>query len=544
MAEVFLAMQEGIGGFEKLVVVKRIFSHFCEDEQFVKMFFDEARLAASIRHPNVVEIYDVNQDDDGFFIAMEYLSGETLGYIFEHLDERSERIPIEIVCRIGADIAAGLHHAHTGTDVEGRTEPIVHRDVTPSNILVAFAGTTKLLDFGVAKAKSPDAEDSQPGTLKGKLGYLAPEQINNEPVSAQTDVFQLGVVLHEMLTGKRLFRADSDKKIMDAVLEQDIPAPSSLVDGLPDALDEIVLGALARDPADRTPSADKLRRQLEGVLGKLGKSISQHDVADWMQTAFTDRYDYRREVERECIAQMRAGRPSSEMPAVTAPFADTRPVGTDPVQGTKATVLERPSLRMKAVAPHSRTRGLVLGTLAVSAIAIVVVLLWPRGSGDAEEGPEKTDVAAAAITVDAGADPSPAPDAAAPTNRLPDTFEVAIRAEPEEATFQFNGEVVATGTYSAVLPRNGDTHTLRVSADGYQSSSITFRDAPPPEVIVLEKQAGRTPTHGRDPVRPPRNPVQSGGNEGGNQGTGEPTGDGQPPKDNPPSDNVNPWDPK
>lgn len=543
MAEVFLAMKEGIGGFEKLVVVKRIFSHFCEDEQFVKMFFDEARLAASIRHPNVVEIYDVNQDTDGFFIAMEYLSGETLAYMFENLDERSERIPVEIVCRIGADIAAGLHHAHTGTDVEGRTEPIIHRDVTPSNILVAFAGTTKLLDFGVAKATSPDREDSKPGTLKGKLGYLAPEQINNEAVSPQTDVFQLGVVLYEMLTGRRLFRGESDKRIMDAVLEQDIPPPSSVVDDLPEAVDEIVLGALARNPTDRTQSADKLRRQLEGVLGQLGKSVSQHDVADWMQTTFPDRYEHRRELERECIAQMRSGRPSSEMPAVTAPFADTRPVGTDPVQGTKATVLERPSRRMKAIAPHRRTRGIVLGTLVVSAVAIAVLLLWPRGGASEGDSAGTSEVAAVPSTVDAApAALRPVPDATVPTNRLPDTFEIAIRARPDHATFVLDGEVVATGTYSAVLPRNGDTHTLRVSAEGYQSSSIVFRDAPPPELVVLEKLAARAPTYGRDPVRPPRNPVQSGGNEGGNEGAGESSTGGD--NDSPPSDNVNPWDPK
>ena len=542
MAEVFLAMQEGIGGFEKLVVVKRIFPHFCEDAQFVKMFFDEARLAASIRHPNVVEIYDVIRDDDGFFIAMEYLSGETLAYIFEHVAERSQRIPVSIVCRIGADIAAGLHHAHTGRDVQGRTEPIIHRDVTPSNILVSFAGITKLLDFGVAKAKSPDREDSQPGSLKGKLAYLAPEQLTGEEVSPRTDVFQLGVVLHEMLTGRPLFRGEGDKALMDAVLEQEIPAPSAIVPTLPEALDAIVLGALERDPAKRTESADALRRQLEGVLGELGRSMSQHDVADWMQTALSERHEYRRELERECIAQMRANRPSTEVPAVTAPFADTRPVGTDPVQGTKATILERPSRRMRAVAPRRHGPTAVWGVLAVLVALALAIWLWPRGSGNAGDEASLVEVAAEGTFDARSADPrglARPVDSGSPSRRLPETFELTVRVEPADATLTFDGEIVAVGSYAAVLPRNGDTHTLRVSANGYQPSSFVFRDAPPPEVVVLDKLAEPLPTHGRDPVRPPRKPVQSGGDEGGNQGDGDTRGPDR--NGSPPTDNVDPW---
>src|SRR5687768_8623314 len=177
MGEVYLGLQEGIGGLRRLVVIKRIHPQFGEDEHFTRMLLEEARLAASIRHPNVVQILDIGQDADGYFIVMEYLSGETLVYITRTLRARGESVPAAVVCRIAADVAAGLHCAHTATDAAGHPQPIVHRDVTPSNLILCYNGVVKVVDFGVARANLPEGQTG--AGIKGKLSYLAPEQIDN-----------------------------------------------------------------------------------------------------------------------------------------------------------------------------------------------------------------------------------------------------------------------------------------------------------------------------------------------------------------------------
>ncbi len=490
MAEIFLAMQEGIGGFEKIVTVKRIFPHFCEDEKFVQMFLDEARLAAAIRHPNVVEILDIRQDKDGFFIVMEYLSGETLAYMFESINERDEAMPVAMVCRIGADIAAGLHAGHSTTEVDGELQPIIHRDVTPSNVIVCFNGFIKIVDFGVAKATLGKSH-SRPGSLKGKIPYLAPEQILDKPADARTDVFQLGVVLHEMVTGQRLFSAGTDHKAMNAVLQRRIPPPSEICPDLPEELDRVLLGALERDHSKRTQTADQLRRGLEKVLSAIGQSVTQQDVAEWMQGAFSEQRDKRLKIERECIAEMREGRPSGEMPAMVAPFAPTAPVtldhdDSDGMAGA-ATVADRPSPRVSIPTrePQRRRRRPLLAGIAVAAAIAVAVIAWLRSSGD-DGGESRPQTVSSMPTVAAPAAPgadhastSALPDAASPT------FEARIRTVPADARVVFDGELVGFGGFTAILPLDGTTHRIQVSAPGYEPQITVIRDAPPPLVITL-----------------------------------------------------------
>jgi serine/threonine-protein kinase len=323
MAEVFLGMQEGMGGFEKLVVIKRIFQHYCEDERFLQMFMDEARLAASIRHPNVVEILDIERDATGFFIVMEYLSGETLGYVIPTLQSRDELPPPHIVCRIGAAIAAGLHQAHTAHDATGAPQPVVHRDVTPSNVIVCYNGVVKLLDFGVAKAIAGEGETRVRG-VKGKLSYLAPEQIANAPVDGRTDIFQLGIVLHEMLTGRGLFHASNAHQRVLAVMEREIPPPSLIHPDVPPIVDEIVLAALARDPDQRLATAEVLRARLEEAIAHMGQPASDRDVGAWMRETFSEAYNRRLALERSTASHMRQSRqipqslPPGAVPSWTA----------------------------------------------------------------------------------------------------------------------------------------------------------------------------------------------------------------------------------
>jgi serine/threonine-protein kinase len=284
---------------------------------------DEARLAASIRHPNVVEILDIDRDATGFFIVMEYLSGETLGYVIPTLQSRDELPPPHLVCRIGAAIAAGLHQAHTAHDATGAPQPVVHRDVTPSNVIVCYNGVVKLLDFGVAKAIVGEGETRVRG-VKGKLSYLAPEQISNAPVDARTDIFQLGIVLHEMLTGRGLFHAANAHQRVLAVMEREIPRPSLIHPDVPPFLDELVLAALARDPDKRLPTADVLRGRLEEVIARMGQPASDRDLGAWMRETFSEAYSRRLALERSTASHMRQSRqapvtlPPGAVPSWTA----------------------------------------------------------------------------------------------------------------------------------------------------------------------------------------------------------------------------------
>jgi serine/threonine-protein kinase len=297
MAEVFLAMQQGLAGFEKLVVVKKVHSHLCQDGRFIQMFLDEARLAASLSHPNIVQIFDIHRDEESFFIAMEYLSGEDLRYVIGTHRNRQAFIPVPLALRIAADTSAGLHAAHTATDPGGKPKGIVHRDVCPSNIIISFNGITKLVDFGLAKANVQNIY-SRPGTLKGKFAYISPEQVEHKEIDARSDVFSLGVVLWEMLTSTRLFKGPNEAAVLRSVMEEMIKPPSALNPDVPRQVDDIVMSALERDYEKRVRSAGEVCDALEKVLKQIGESVSTHNVGEWMQKTFKERHQQRKELEK------------------------------------------------------------------------------------------------------------------------------------------------------------------------------------------------------------------------------------------------------
>ena len=367
MGEVYLGLQEGAGGLERFVVIKRIDPEYVKDENFTSMLLEEARLAASIRHPNVVQILDIGHSVDGYFIVMEYLSGETLLYLTRTLHVRGERMPPSIACRIVAEIAAGLHCAHTATDPDGNPQPIVHRDVTPSNLIVCFNGVVKIVDFGVAKATLLDGETrgGVKANVKGKMSYLAPEQLYDKPIDGRADVFQLGICLHEFLTGTRLFRAETDEKRVLAVLQQPIPAPSEIVPSLPKQLDDVVLWALERDPEQRPETADDFRRALELAVEDVG-SVSGADLGGWMRSAFAERLRERSRFERQCVAEMRAGRTQSgEMPATRA--ASGSDVDTGDRSGSGRFGVSTSGFSLPDSASFARTTGELRRVRAVAA---------------------------------------------------------------------------------------------------------------------------------------------------------------------------------
>jgi serine/threonine protein kinase len=288
MASVHLARMDGPGGFQKWVAIKRIHPHLVEDETFVHMFLDEARVAARISHPNVATVYELGKHEDTYWIAMEYLHGEPLREVMRRTDEVGRPMPPEIACRVIADAAEGLHAAHELLGKNGETLGLVHRDVTPHNLFLTYDGSTKVVDFGIAKFRSRMAH-TRAGTLKGKLAYMSPEQVGGEPVDRRTDVFALGVVLWELTTGQRLFRMESDIDTLAKVEACRVPLPSTLVRDYPVDLETIVMKALARNKNARYRSARELSRALQSLLMQRGLFIASDEVAAHMLAVFGDR---------------------------------------------------------------------------------------------------------------------------------------------------------------------------------------------------------------------------------------------------------------
>ncbi len=287
MAEIFLAMQSGVERFEKLVVLKRILPHLAENEEFVKMFLDEARIAARLNHPNIVQIFNLGSEANTYFIAMEYIHGEDLRKMSKHAEQQGKPIPLPLVCRIIIDAAAGLDYAHKKTD-GGRPLDIVHRDVSPQNILVTFEGGVKVVDFGIAKAVD-QSHATRSGVLKGKYSYMSPEQAMGQTPDRRTDVFALGVILYELLTGGRLFKRSSDVQTLNAVTDCLVPPPSEANPRVPKELDAVVLKALTFSPEHRYQDASQLQLALEEYLLKNRMASSSVHLAAYMQDLYADR---------------------------------------------------------------------------------------------------------------------------------------------------------------------------------------------------------------------------------------------------------------
>lgn len=280
MAEVYLALQEGAGGFAKRVVVKRILSEFANDRVFVDLFLNEAQLAAHLSHPNIVQIFDMGQEGDTYFIAMEYVPGPNLLALLRYASLGNDLRPTAFA-KIASGVAEGLHYAHSAIGPDGKPLEIVHRDVNPPNIIVSLDGVPKVCDFGVAKSS---ARETTTGThLKGKQTYMAPEQIRGEKLDGRADLFSLGVVLFETTTGKRLFKRDSELAVLNAVLSDPIPRPSTIVPGYPEKLEEIVMWCLERERDRRCPDARTLHDALEEYLRADKSYMSQLALGEWVK---------------------------------------------------------------------------------------------------------------------------------------------------------------------------------------------------------------------------------------------------------------------
>ncbi|MBI5528190.1 MAG: serine/threonine protein kinase [Deltaproteobacteria bacterium] len=288
MAEIWLARQTGMQGFEKPVVIKRILPHLSTDQVFVKMFLDEARVAACLNHPNIVQIYDLGCVDGQYFIAMEFVDGVDVSTVLKMGRTRKTPLKLRFTLRIVSQACEGLHHAHFLTDMNGQKLSLVHRDVSPQNILVSYTGNVKVTDFGIAKARGRSTKTTT-GTLKGKFGYMSPEQISGGFVDHRSDVFSLGTVLWEMLTYRRLFKRDNEAATIMAVAGDEIPSPRRYWPKLPEELDRITMKALDRNIENRYQSARELGNALEQYLASQGLGVVSSEIAQFLDSLFPEK---------------------------------------------------------------------------------------------------------------------------------------------------------------------------------------------------------------------------------------------------------------
>lgn len=415
MAEVFLAKQVGLGGFERLVCIKRILPHLSEEDDFIQMFQDEARIAANLIHPNIAQIYDIGHAEDAYYIAMEYVRGEDLRKIYNQEVQRGRPIPPEPAAQIIMGAAEGLDYAHRQTSIDGRPLGIVHRDISPQNILTTYDGHVKLVDFGVAKAANKMTE-TRSGVLKGKYSYMSPEQASGNPIDARTDIFALGITLYEVTTGTRLFKRDNEIDTLHAVIACDVTPPGQVVPGYDEELEGIIMRTLAHEPDDRYATAGELAQDLEQFLIRRNHPTGAGNLGAYMQDLFAEKLadellfgaqpweenptpngprGTRRKSGHSSSESRRSSQQAAKSPPKSAASANAEPA-SEADKGRDRTVIEEAPSRTEALTAKSQSQSSRSG--------------WGSGSAVSQTKTHQAQTEAAA---------APAPASPAPRRRLP-----------------------------------------------------------------------------------------------------------------------------
>jgi TonB family protein len=417
MAELFRARRSGVEGFQKIVAIKKILPHIADNDEFITMLADEAKVAAQLNHPNIVHIYDLGKiESGGYFIAMEYVEGTDLRTVLRSGRELGMSLPIPLAVYVASKVASALDYAHRRRDSRGEELRIVHRDVSPQNILISHEGEIKLCDFGIAKADRKVSR-TESGSLKGKLQYMSPEQAWGKSIDHRSDLFSLGAVLHEMLTGERLFRGDSDMTVLELVRKADVAPPSRINPDVPIALDQLVMKALAREPEDRYGTGSELLRDLESIVYSYTPAPGSADVAIYLNRL------------REARAVSPAGDVSAppptvppEKPAMPPTGAAAPPVALDAREAATPAPTPVPSVEtapepaevfgsFSAAQVDSERKGrlpLYAGLAAVVVIGGALALVLGRNGTGPPPAPAPTPAPAEAIAPPA-ADPLPVP---------------------------------------------------------------------------------------------------------------------------------------
>jgi len=420
MARLYLARTEGLGGFEKRVVVKQILPHLAEDGEFIARFIQEARLSATLDHPNIAAVYEVDVHHGIYFYSMEYVRGRDLRRVLRRAERRARVLSEGEIVAIVGGLCAGLHHAHTKRDEQGEPLAIVHRDVSPANVLIGFEGAVKLTDFGIAKART-GVVSTEAGMLRGKIAYMSPEQCRGEALDRRSDVHAVGALMWELITGRRLHQAESDMMLLRRIAETDAPSPRTLRPDCPEALERIVARALHRDPSQRYQSAAALLDDLERHGQRAGLATSASAVARLMEELFGG------EVTPFTPLEVGRGTPvalADETPptGTVAPVLD--PPGSPRGAPGQTGLEEAPTRRVRPAVPHgndARGDGRSWGPLAMG-LALGVLLgggglyLASRSdeASEASAAPEGAEQASPGVVAPAGIAASDVDEAAAP----------------------------------------------------------------------------------------------------------------------------------
>ncbi|MBX3192543.1 MAG: serine/threonine protein kinase [Labilithrix sp.] len=446
MAELFLAIQKSVAGFEKLLVIKRILPSMNQDRAFIEMLLHEARVAATLSHPNIVQIFDVGQTDGQYFIAMEHVHGEDLRSIVRQMKKKAVlEFPLEHALAIVLGMCAGLSYAHEKSELDGSALNIVHRDISPQNVVVTFTGDVKIVDFGIAKSDSRVGEATKSGKLKGKVPYMSPEQARGEHIDARSDVFSTGVMLFELTTGKRLFKGQSEYETLRLICEREYPRPSDVRSDYPMDLEPIVMKALAKDVSQRYQSTREMQADIEAFVRRHQIAVSHIALNQFMQSLFEDKLAAQKEAllqgkQLADIIEMQHAMTSASELDVDA--SGQRVTSTNSMPAAARTVTD------VSAQAHGRRGGLVFG------IAAGVILLGAVGGGAGymlvkKKGDDDTK---ASVPV------------AAPVKGS-----IVVESDPPGASIWINGDLRAEVTPATIdkLP-TGVALDVKLTMDGFE----------------------------------------------------------------------------
>jgi serine/threonine protein kinase len=515
MAEIFLAIEHGIEDVSRYVVIKRILPQVAESHEFIEMFMDEARVAARLSHPNIAQIFQFGEVGGVYYLAMEFVEGMTLSKLIrQHQDQG---IPAEMALRIAGDICAGLHHAHELCDEHERPLHVVHRDVSPQNVIVSKSGVAKLLDFGIAHASSK-AHITAVGQLKGKLSYMAPEQFIGEGLDRRADVFATGVVLYEMVSGRRLFHREYEAATMRALLQE---APPSVADRAPPEVDDIIRTATAKKITERFETAAAMENAIEALVMKHRMAVTSHGLAAYVKGQIRESRSQpqqcysnpgtpaslgviqspTQERSASSLTPTPSGAGARGLPVDGLPFADAVTVPglaageTTPVErGAGAAPVARSALPVRA-GGNRRAKlvgaALAAGLVLCAGVAALVVL---AARPDPGAGPTPTvarDLAPASLPER----PPAAPPEHAPA--APTRVNVTLRGVPADAAVSVDGLPARAAGFT--VDADGRPHVVAVAAQGYEPWTRTVSPSSDLEIEVALSPSRRPERRDRPP---------------------------------------------
>jgi len=487
MAEVFLAVMEGPAKFSKLIALKMLRSQFAEDPDGREMFLNEARLAARLNHANVVQTYEVGEIDSRYYIAMEYLEGQPFSRILQRSrGGEHPKIPLAMALRIIADSLSGLHYAHELRDFDGSSLNLVHRDISPHNVFVTYDGTVKVLDFGIAKAAGSSSE-TRTGVLKGKVGYMAPEQISDLPLDRRVDLYATGVMIWEAVAGRKVWKGLSDVATLSKVATEGVPRLSTAVPDVDPELERITAKACARARDERYNTSVELQADLEAFIEKMtdGGKATPRSIARYISDVFSDtREETKRLVEGQ-LTKARSVPPEGLASVAAFPLTATLPGPgsiSDVTTGSGRRDLQSTSGQISVVTaetPSSSSSKLLLLIAAVAALAIVAVIAMRTG--------DKPAPATSAATTSAPAPPAPS---AAPSATIAATVAIKVTTSPAEAKVTLDGIALEGRPASRAIARDGKSHVVRAEAPGHAPKEETFvADGDKTFSIALDKES-------------------------------------------------------